>query len=44
MAQSRLSNETIISIENEETKAIDRDDLIFKFASLNARREIWFQT
>ena len=44
MAQSRLSNLAIISIENEEAKAIDRDDLIFKFASLNARRERRFQT
>ena len=44
MAQSRLSNLAIISIENEEAKAIDRDDLIFKFASLNARRERRYQT
>ena len=44
MAQSRLSNLAIISIENEEAKAIDRDDLIFKFASLNARHERRFQT
>ena len=44
MAQSRLSNLAIISIENEEAKAIDRDDLIFKLASLNARRERRFQT
>ena len=44
MAQSRLSNLAIISIENKEAKAIDRDDLIFKFALLNARRERRFQT
>ena len=44
MAQSRLSNLAIISIENGEAKAIDRDDLIFKFASLNARHERRFQT
>ena len=44
MAQSHLSNLAIISIKNEETKAIDRDDLIFKFASLNARPEKRFQT
>ena len=44
MAQSRLSNLAIISIENDEAKAIDRDNLVFKFASLNARRERRFQT
>ena len=44
MAQSRLSNLAIISIENGDAKAIDRDDLIFKFASLNARRKRRFQT
>ena len=42
MSQTRLSNLAIISIENEEAKAIDRDDLIYKFASVNARRESRF--
>ena len=42
MSQSRLSNLVIISIENEEAKAIDRDDLIKKFPSANARRESKF--
>ena len=34
MTQSRLSNLVIISIENEEAKAIGRVDSIFNFASL----------
>ena len=39
MSQTCLSNLAIISIENEETKAIDSDDLIKKCAYVNARRE-----
>ena len=40
MSQSRLSNLAIISIENEEAKAIDRDDLIKKFASAYAGERV----
>ena len=44
MAESHLSNLVIISTENEEAKVMDRVDLIFKFASVNARGERRFQT
>ena len=38
MSQTSLSNLAIISIENEEAKAIDMDDLIKKFASVKESR------
>ena len=42
MCQSNMSHLAMISIENEEAKAVDTTDLIKKFASANARREKQF--
>ena len=39
MEQSKLSNLAIISIENIVAKAIDKSDLIKKFAAVNAVRQ-----
>ena len=44
MAQSRLSNLAMILIGKEETKYIDRDNLVSKFASVNAKRDAKFNT
>ena len=39
MKQTKLSNLAILSIENEVAKAIDKTDVIRKFASVNAVRK-----
>ena len=39
MAQDRLDELAMISIENEEAKQLNVDDLIDKFAEKNARRK-----
>ena len=39
MSQSRLSNLSILSIENDEAKAVDKSVLMKQFAAVNAVRE-----
>ena len=39
MSQSRLSNLSILSIENDEAKSVDKSILIKQFAAVNAVRE-----
>ena len=39
MSQSRLSNLSILSIENDEAKTIDTSIIIKQFAAVNAVRE-----
>ena len=42
MEQCRLRNLAILSIENSEATALDKSELIRKFASANAVREAKF--
>lgn len=42
MSQSRLSNLAILSIERQVAQTISYDAVIDKFASLKARRKMWF--
>ena len=39
MSQNRLTNLAILSIENSQAKAVDKSELIWQFASVNAVRE-----